>query len=250
MNEIYLCDDDLSWLQRIEHAVERFQVKSDWNLTIVCRTQSPRQLLSTLEYRKTSSGIYFLDMEYKTEMNGLTLGKEIRKLDRDAFLIYVTVHKDMALETFRLKLLALDFIIKDSENFQDRVCQTLEYIAQKLARGNADGESLKLSIGSSYSFFPKNDIYFIESVKNSHHIELHTISGIHRYPATIRECHAKLQEDFFLCRKGCLVNLRHVRSADRPARTLLLDNGERCQCSVRQWDAFIRLYKEMLKNNF
>lgn len=245
MNEIYLCDDDPSWLQRMEHAVGCFQVKSDWDLAVVCRAQSPRELLSVLEDRGTSSGIYFLDVEFKTEMNGMALGTEIRRLDRDAFLIYVTAHRDMAdiaLETFRLKLLALDFIAKDSEDFQDRVCQSLEYIEQKLARGDTDAETLMLSIGSSYRFFPKNDIYFIESVKNSHQIDLHTVSGIHRYPATIRECLAKLQKDFLLCRKGCLVNLRHVRSADRLTRTLLLDNGERCRCSVRQWDAFIRLH--------
>lgn len=242
MNEIYLCDDEPSWLRRIEHAVSCFLVKSDWELSVVCRAQSPRELLSMLESRGTRCGIYFLEAEYKTEMNGMSLGTEIRRLDRDAFLIYVSAHKDMALEIFRLKLLALDFILKDSEDFQDRVYQSLEYIEQKLAHEDADTETLTLSTGSSYRFFKKNDIYFIEAVKNSHYIELHTVSGIHRYPATIRECHAKLQNGFLLCRKGCLVNLRHIQSADRPTRTLTLDSGERCRCSVRQWDAFIRLY--------
>lgn len=242
MNDIYLCDDEPSWLQRMEHAISCFQIKSDWELAVVCRTQSPRELLSVLESHGTRFGIYFLDVEYKTEMNGIALGTEIRRLDRDAFLIYVTAHEDMVLETFRLKLQALDFILKDSGDFQERICQSLEYIELKHTDGDANAEALVLCIGSSYRFFPKKDIYYIESVKNCHQIALHTASGVHRYPATIRECCSKLNEGFLLCRKGCLVNLRHIRSADRAARTLLLDNGECCRCSVRQWDAFIRLY--------
>lgn len=246
MNEIYLCDENPSWLQRIEHAIDCFLVKSDWNLSVVCRAQSPRQLLSMLESQGTRYGIYFLDAEYKNGMNGLAFGKEIRRLDRDAFLIYVTAREDMArgmaLETFRLNLQVLDFIVKDSEDFQDQVCQNLEYIDQRLASGDAGAESLILSSGSSYSYFPQNDIYFIESVKNSHYIELHTVSGILRYPATIRECRAKLREGFFLCRRGCLVNFQHISLAERQNRTLLLDNGECCHCSVQQWGVLVRQY--------
>lgn len=244
MNEIYLCDNESSWLRRMEHTIGCFQVKSDWELSIVCRAQSPRKLLSVLESRGTRFGIYFIDADYKTEMNGMTLGAEIRRLDKDAFLIYITAHEDMALETFRLKLLALDFIVKDSCDFQERVYQSLAYIEEKLACEDAHAENLALGIGSSYRFFPKKDIYFIESIKNSHYIALHTASEVHRYPVTLRECCSKLQMGFLLCRKGCLVNLRHVHSADRPTRTLLLDNGERCCCSVRQWAAFIRLYNK------
>ncbi len=242
MNEIYLCDDDPAWLQRIEHAVRCFQIKSDWEFTVVCRTQSPRKLLSELESRGTKFGVYFLDVEYKTEMNGMALGAEIRRLDKNAFLIYITAHEDMALETFRLKLLALDFIAKTSRDLQDRIYQSLAYIEEKLACEEADTDALALGIGSSYRFFLKKDIYFIESVKNSHSIELHTVSGIHRYPGTIRECCSRLPNGFRLCRKGCLVNLRHIQSAHSADRTLLLNNGERCRCSVRQWAIFAKMY--------
>ncbi len=242
MNEIYLCDDEPYWLRSIEHAVSCFQIKSSWELSVVCRAQSPRELLSVLESRGTRSGIYFLDVEYKNEMNGIELGTEIRRLDRNAFLIYVTAHEDMALETFRLKLLVLDFIVKASRDFQERIYQSLEYIEEKLTFEGTGTETLALGIGSSYRFFLKKDIYFIESVKNSHSIVLHTVSGIHRYPGTIRECCSRLPNGFRLCRKGCLVNLRHIQSAHSTDRTLLLDNGERCRCSVRQWAVFAKMY--------
>lgn len=242
MNEIYLCGNEPSWLQHMEHAIGCFQIKSDWEFTIACRAYSPRELLAVLENRGTKYGIYLLDVEYENEMNGLALGAAIRRLDPNAFLIYTAASGDMALETFRLRLRAVDFIVKASEDFQERLIQDLRFIEQKLACQDAVTETLVLRAGSSYGFFPKKEIFFIETIKNSRQIELHTVSGIHRYPGTLQECRMKLQRGFLLCRKGCLVNLRHIQSADRPTRTLLLVNGECCSCSVRQWNTLSRLY--------
>ncbi len=111
MNEIYLCGNEPSWLQRMEHAIGCFQIKSDWEFTIACRAHSPRELLAVLENRGTKYGIYLLDVEYENEMNGLALGAAIRRLDPNAFLIYTAASGDMALETFRLRLRAVDFIV-------------------------------------------------------------------------------------------------------------------------------------------
>ena len=58
-------------------------------------------------------GIYFPDVDLKAPINGMKLGEEIRKLDSSPFLIYVTIHEYMMRESFRRKLMALDFIIKD-----------------------------------------------------------------------------------------------------------------------------------------
>lgn len=245
MNEIYLCDSELFWLQRMERAVNSFQIRSDWELSVVGRTRSPRELLPLLQSRGTGTGIYLLDVGHGTGMDGMELGAEIRRLDGDAFLIYVTSHENLAgaaLEAFRRRLLALDLIVKDPRDFQDRICQSLSCIEEILARREDEAELLTLENRSSHRFFPKKEIYFIESVKGFRQIALHTASEVYRYPATLRECCAKLQRDFLLCRRDCLVNLRHIRSADRPSRTLLLDNGAYCSCSVRQWEVFVRQY--------
>lgn len=244
MIEIYLCDNEPVWLKRTEQAINDFQVKSDWEITVACRAKAPRELLSALRSRNTKNGIYFLEVKYTQDMNGLEMGAEIRKLDKNAFLIYVTAYEEMALEAFRLKLMALDYIIKDSCNFRERICQCLEYVEQQyFSAQNSEAESIVLSAGASHKIFLKSDIYYIESLKGSHHVILHTHSEVHRFPSSLRECSSKLQESFFLCRRGCLVNLRHLHSADSKERRLLLDNGEYCRCSVRQWSTLSLLLK-------
>ena len=58
-------------------------------------------------------GIYFLDIDLKTDMTGLTLAQEIRKYDPRGFIIFITTHSEMSYMTFIYKLEALDFILKD-----------------------------------------------------------------------------------------------------------------------------------------
>ena len=55
----------------------------------------------------------FLDVELKNEpMDGFGLGKIIRETDPRGFIIYVTAFEELAFETFRYHLEALDYIIK------------------------------------------------------------------------------------------------------------------------------------------
>ena len=112
MTEIYLCDDEYIWIEQMEQAVLDFMISSDWALTVTCKTSAPRELLEQLLQHKTSGGIYFLDINLKSEMNGITLGAEIRKLDPEAVLIFVTSHDELVMDTFRLKLQATDYILK------------------------------------------------------------------------------------------------------------------------------------------
>ena len=103
MTEIYLCDNELIWLEQMEQAISDFIISSDWALAIACRASAPQELLNQLMQHRTSGGIYFLDINLRSEMNGITLGAEIRKLDPEAVLVFVTSHDELVMDTFRLK---------------------------------------------------------------------------------------------------------------------------------------------------
>ena len=76
MTEIYLCDNELIWLEQMEQAISDFIISSDWALAIACRASAPQELLNQLMQHRTSGGIYFLDINLRSEMNGITLGAE------------------------------------------------------------------------------------------------------------------------------------------------------------------------------
>ncbi len=236
MTEIYLCDDEPVWITQMEQAVSDFIISCDWKLSIVCRASSPQSLLEQLVRNETRGGIYFLDIGFKSDSNGIELGAQIRKLDPDATLVFVTVHEEMVMDTFRLKLQATDYILKDSGNIRSQIFDTLSAVESRhSASAKAFIPRIRINTGSSYHFLTGDDIYFIESQKNQHKLFIHMKSEIFTASVPLKEMERQLGGNFILCKRGCLVNPLHVIEADPSTRELIFDNKERCSCSFRTW---------------
>lgn len=237
MTEIYLCDDESAWIEQMERAVLDFVVSSNWELSVVCRATLPEQLSDCLSQKGTLGGIYFLDINLKSEINGIELGSRIRQLDPEAVLIFVTTHDEMVMDTFRLKLQATDYILKDNGNVRSQISETLRAIESRYNHSSKKLSSPRIRLyanGSNY-FIYKNDIYFIETQKNQHKLFVHTRSEVFTIAVPLKEIEQQLGEDFIVCKRGCLVNPVHVTEMNPASRELIFDNKERCRCSFRAW---------------
>jgi len=237
MTEIYLCDDEPAWIGQMEQAVSDFMVSSDWALSIVCKALKPQELLDCLSQRETSGGIYFLDIDLKSGINGIELGAAIRKTDPDAILIFVTTHDELVMDTFRLKLQATDYILKDGGSLRSQVGETLRIVESRHDRsaGMPSASRIRLDADGSCHFVIKEDIYFVESEKNQHKLLVHLRSEVFTLSMPLKDMSERLGDGFILCRRGCLINPRHIETIDRDAREVIFDNKERCRCSHRAW---------------
>ena len=112
MIPIYLCDDEPAVRRGIRTELEKEILISGYDMEVVCDTGDPEELLDAVR-RNGKRGIYFLDVDLKDgRYTGFTLGQEVRKEDPRGFLVYVTAFGELAFETFRYKLEALDYIVK------------------------------------------------------------------------------------------------------------------------------------------
>lgn len=242
MISVFICDDEIVWIQKIADAVTEYQDISEWPLSIVCQTDSPMTLLSQLRNDHTKAGVYFLDIDLKTSVNGLVLAQEIRALDPSATLIFVTTHDELMAETFRLKLQALDYIVKDEGDIFAQVEQCLTHVETLYTRREKGDLPVTLRLGNLHRTFQRDDIYYVCSVKGNHKIELHTRTGTYIFADSLKALCVQLGENFLLCSRGLLVNVNHVIGSDSTDKTLLLDNGEKCPCSVRLWPQMARRF--------
>lgn len=235
MTEIYLCDDEPVWVAQMEQAVSDFMVSSDWALSIACSATEPGGLLDCLAQRNTSGGIYLLDIDLKSEMNGMKLGARIREMDPDAVLIFVTTHDELVMDTFRLKLQATDYILKDSGSLRSQVGETLRIVESHHDRSASRLSSprIRLTAGGSCHYILRDDIYFVESQTNQHKLLVHLRSEVFTLSMPLKDVAKKLGDDFVFCRRGCLINPLHVDAIHRKSREIVLDNGEMCRCSYR-----------------
>lgn len=114
MVPIYLCDDDPQIRAAIRRELEKEILIKGYDMKVAAACAGPEELLEEIQ-KSGRRGIYFLDVDLKHEQyTGFTLGQAIRKMDPRGFLIYVTAFGELAFETFRYQLEALDYIVKEN----------------------------------------------------------------------------------------------------------------------------------------
>lgn len=245
MISIFLCDNTAAWLKRLHKAISDYRIKSDWDIQVAFDTTSPEDLLIYLAEQGTVNGVYFLETVFPFSLSGVELALKIREADPKAVFIFVTEKEEMMREAYRLKLQALDYILKGKKDFTCRIHECLEHLEHRhLPRQASDSETIKLMGNGSCMFFAMNEIYYVESVKNTHKVNIHLASACMQVRASISSLREQLNQDFLLCHKGCLVNKNHIGSVLLKERKLLLENGADCYCSIREFD---RLLKTVIK---
>ena len=165
MLPVYLCEDDENIRAMEVQALEKQILIQGFDMELACVTARPEALLEVVK-RNRKRGVYFLDVELKGEsMDGFALGAEIRKLDPRGFLIYVTAFRDLAFETFRHHLEALDYIVKENqEEMLDGIGRCLLIVQERLLKEKAENQPyFTVRILDTVRHIPISDICFFET---------------------------------------------------------------------------------------
>ena len=115
MIPIYICDDEKPVADRLEHIISNQITILNGDMGPVREADTPERLLD-LQTKDTIPAVYFLDIDFPGSMSGLELAQKLRLHDPRGFIVFITAHHDLAFETFRLRLEALDYIVKGDYN--------------------------------------------------------------------------------------------------------------------------------------
>ena len=240
MLPVYICEDDAVLRAAQRGFLERQILIEGLDMEVVLCSGHPEELLQAVE-ASSGRGIYFLDVELKGEsMDGFSLGQEIRKLDSRGFIIYVTAFADLAFETFRYHLEALDYIVKgDTERMYAGIRHCLKVITERMCEENKQERSFfSVKVMDVVKHIPVDEIMFFETAGRTHRIELHGKNDRIDFIGSIRELEKELGERFLRVHRAYLVNMAQIAQLDLKNREILMQNGERC--------LFSRKMKELL----
>lgn len=140
--------------------------------------------------------------------DGVTTAKEIRKLDTDVTIVFITNMAQMAIRGYEVH--ALDFLVKpiDYNAFDLKFRNLLTFLDGKKRKTIAvsdDGEIHMISTGR---------ILYIEV--QGHVIYFHTLDGVYRQRASLRSLEKSLDGlSFASCNSCYLVNLEYVRAVKK-----------------------------------
>ena len=230
MIPVYICDDEETARVSIQRELEKEILIEGYDMQIVCAAGTPEELLNSLE-EPAKRGIYFLDVELKgCKMNGFSLGQEIRKRDARGFLIYVTAFRELAFETFRYHLEALDYIVKGNvRKMQEGIRRCLEVITERMREEKGEErEYFSVKVMDVVKHIPVDEIIFFETAGRTHRIELHGLHDRIDFIGSMQELEEKLGERFMRVHRAYLVNVDQIAELDLRGREIRMKNGEKC----------------------
>lgn len=233
MLPIYICEDD----ERIRNAerlwLEKQILIEGFDMEIALCTGNPEELLESLAHEQRQ-GVYFLDVELKgASMDGFRLGEEIREKDARGFLIYVTAFQELAFETFRYHLEALDYICKkEPEQMYVGISRCLAVIAERVSREQGgQQEYFTVKTLDVIRHIPLAEILYFATSGRTHRIELHARQERLDFIGSMQELEERLEPHFIRVHRAYLVQTDQIAGIERKTREIVLKNGERCPFS-------------------
>lgn len=148
--------------------------------------------------------IILMDVEMKF-MDGMSAAEEIRQVDKEVIIIFITNMAQYAIKGYEVD--ALDYVLKPVSYFafSQRLAKAIEKMQKR------EEKFLTVNIKGGITRLDVSKIYYVESI--GHNIIFHTSTGEYEGTGTMKELEETLTKlHFFRGNKGYMINLAHVDS--------------------------------------
>lgn len=235
MLKVFICEDNNEQRERFNKLIGNIITIENFDMAIALSTENPNAVIDYLK-NNTGSGLYFLDVDLKSNINGIHLAEKIREYDPRGFIVFITTHAEMSYLTFMYKVEAMDYIIKDNyNNIKERVHQCIINANSKYSLKVTDiQKNFTIKVNDKFINIEYNKILFFETSKTTHKIIIHAIDRQVEFYARMKEVEDKLDNNsFYRCHKSFIVNKDKIKEIDTKNRIAYMINGEECLISTR-----------------
>jgi two-component system response regulator AgrA len=204
------------------------------DMELVLDAKDPYVLLEKVKTNQ-DTGIYFLDIDLNSNMNGMKLAQQIRLFDPRGFIIFITAHSELSFMTFQYRVEAMDFVLKDNPaEMKVKIGECLLNAMERYTlQTNKIHKVYTIQAGGRKFSIDYDDIFFFETSSNIHKVILHAKDRQIEFCSTMKELTSTLDGNFVRCHRSFLVNKNNIKEVDEKNRIIYFANGETCLTSTR-----------------
>lgn len=235
MIDIFICEDNPKQLNLFKKYISNFILMEGFDMRIAQATSDPHHLLKEI-LSAENTGLFFLDIDLKSDMNGLDLAQRIRQIQPRCFIVFITSHSEMSFLTFQYKAEALDFIVKDTaEHIKSKIHECLLDVNSKYTSVNNEiTRTFTINQNDKRIAIDYNDIIFFETSSNIHKIILHAKKRVIEFTGQLKDIEKQLDYRFYRCHTSYIINIDNIADVDFKELIIHMNNGETCPVSVRK----------------
>lgn len=228
---IAICDDDEEQIYKLRRLLGEWSSDKPFALNIDEYISGESFLFS---YSDKSCNLLLLDIEMK-RLNGVELAKRLRA-DGDMLpIVFITGYSDYMNEGYEVE--ALHYLLKPVEK------EKLFAVLDRYIKRHISENEIILSCGDKTLHVSPDTVTYCEAVGKKSHVHFHAGKTL-ICDSGIGSLSSRLTEDFIICHRSYVVNLRFIRSIGKTE--ICLDSGENIPISRRLYkevnDRFIKYY--------
>ncbi|MCI8530250.1 MAG: response regulator transcription factor [Lachnospiraceae bacterium] len=234
MLNVFVCEDNAVQRRAIVQIIQNTILIEELDLKLVLETEDPYALIEKVKVSQ-NTGIYFLDIDLNSNMNGMKLAQQIRLFDPRGFIIFISAHSELSFMTFQYRVEAMDFVLKDNPaevKVKIREC-LLNAMERYTLQTNKTHKVYTIEVGGRKISVDYDEIFFFETSSSIHKVILHAQDRQIEFSGTMKELTMTLGDNFVRCHRSFLVNKNKIKEIDAKNRIVYFTNGETCLMSTR-----------------
>lgn len=216
MLNFVICDDNLNILDRLEKMLENIFNKNNFEASIKLKSDDSEEIIKYISSNKVD--VIMLDINLKSNQNGLDLARKIRKINKDAYIIFTTGHLEYAMLAYKFK--TFDYIAKpiNSDRLEETIIRLFEDINGTPNR--------YIKIDNKNTLINESEILYIK--RDSMKLLFHTDNNDYDTYSSFNKFQDKLPKNYVRCHKSYIVNVNQIKDVDPVSNTVNFKNGDSC----------------------
>ncbi|MDR0898816.1 MAG: response regulator transcription factor [Lactobacillaceae bacterium] len=180
-------------------------------------SNDPQKILTT------HPDLFILDLEINGDQNvGIKTAEQIRLLDKWVPIAFLTTHDELAIETLRHRVGAIDFIEKTTpDEIKNQLLKLVSYVSNL----KDPDEFITINTRGFTSKIALDRILYAETSGNAHAILIHYDDGIAKVNMNMASF-TKTSDIFMKIYQSYVINKKHAQSFNSKTNLLVMDNDD------------------------
>lgn len=220
---IAICDDELPVLKAIAKITEAAIISNEFDAEVSLVTTNQDEIYNGIKDHEID--ILFLDVDFNNGgKNGIEFALELRKINKDFKLIFITSHFEYVMLSFKCK--TFDYIMKPVD------MEKTNTILKRLADDLSSTELGLLKVNKDYTLRTK-DILFIE--RNKSKATIYTKDSTYETCYSLNNLQQELPDSFVRVHRSYIVNSNQISKISKESKSIYFN--EHLSCPLGQFNA-------------
>lgn len=232
MLNFVICDDNVNILDRLKKFLEDIFTKNNLSAQVLFKINNFEDLINCFD-SDNKIDVLLLDINLKSQKTGLDLAEEIRKKNKDVYLIFTTGHLEYAMMAYKYK--TFDYLAKPItyERLEDTILRLFDDIY---------GSPKKyIKIDNKNTLVDEAQIHYIK--RDGMKLIFHTSCRDYETYSSFNKIHDTLPNNFVRCHKSYIVNLNTIKNVDPVSLTVSFNNTTSCSIGPKYKKEFLEVIK-------